>query len=573
MSAASGPYLGPETGEMLGPADLADLERRALEYSAGAVTQAFPVVTEHGTPPWRPAEIPSERTLGEERGLREGDSRGRRGGGLGAVPGSGLAARGSGAVDRAAGGRGAALLPSPPDSVRGVHIPAASLRSSWTPAFVLILTLVGIGWSVRHILSTEQVIEGHPSQLSFLWSFVFISLVWHIGLAWTERPFKTSARQQKYVDSLELWVNIPTYNEQPQIVRTVFTAAFRQERMPQHIHVVDDGTSTYDYAAIGLVGEFYALAREHPEVDARWITKPNGGKRSAQMISFRMVPRSVPGREHIIATLDSDSVKEYRANAEGLKPFARKDVMSVAAVILAYNCKASILTRLTDPWLMAFQLCVRSALSRLGSVLVNSGNLSYYRGDAILNALDCYENELFMNREVQFSDDSLLTLLAYLQGKTVQQSSSFAFTVLPENIRHHVNQQLRWMRGSTIRSIWRFRYLPVFSFAYWEHFASWWNFAMVSVAFGDLFIYGPAVQHKEIPVLFQFSALVAYATALKYLTIRRSDQSFWYQLGTFLLSPVMLIWTALILRPLRVYAMATCWKTGWGTRGDVEVEI
>ena len=80
------------------------------------------------------------------------------------------------------------------------------------------------------------------------------------------------------------------------------------------------------------------------------------------------------------------------------------------------------------------------------------------------------------------------------------------------------------MRGMTIRTFWRFRYLPVFSFAYWEHFASWWNFAMVSVAFGDLFIYGPVVQHKEIPVLFQFSALVAYATALKYLTIRRSDR-------------------------------------------------
>lgn len=33
----------------------------------------------------------------------------------------------------------------------------------------------------------------------------------------------------------------------------------------------------------------------------------------------------------------------------------------------------------------------------------------------------------------------------------------------------------------------------------------------------------------------------------------------------------MLVWTALVLRPLRIYAMATCWKTGWGTRGKIEV--
>ena len=448
------------------------------------------------------------------------------------------------------------------------EIPSASLRNGWSPFFVLVLLLVGIGWSVRHVVSTEEVLTGHPSALSFLWTFVFVSLVWHISLAWCERPYRVTGRQQRHVDSLDLWVNIPLYNEQPRIVRTVFTAAFRQSRPAQHVHIVDDGTTKYDYEALGLVEEFYALAALHPGVDAQWVTKPNGGKRSAQLVSFRQVPPDA-----IIATLDSDSVMEFRANEEGLKPFADPRVMSVAAVILAYNTKASLMTRLTDPWLMAFQLCVRSALSKLGSVLVNSGNLSYYRAHVIHKAADSYEHELFMGREVQFSDDSLLTLFAYCEGRTVQQPTSFAFTVLPENIRHHLAQQLRWMRGSFIRSWWRFRYLPVRSFAYWEHFASWWNFVMVSVAFGDLFVYGPLVMHKAIPVLFQFSALVAYATALRYLLVRRSDHSFAYQFGTYLLTPLMLIWTALVLRPLRIYSMITCRKTGWGTRGKVEVEI
>lgn len=409
---------------------------------------------------------------------------------------------------------------------------------------------------------------GHGHEFALLWVIVFLSLAWHIGLAWLERPYTVTPEQQERLDELDLWVNVPLYNEQPRIVRAVMTAAFRQTRPAQHIHVTDDGTDKYDYQALGVVDEFYALAAQHPEVDARWVRSENGGKRSAQLIMFRQVPENA-----VIATLDSDSVQEPRANEEGLKPFADPQVTSVAAIILAYNTRESLLVRLTDPWLMAFQMCVRAALSKLNSVLVNSGNLSYYRASVIRKALDSYEHETFLGREVQFSDDSLLTLFSYAEGKTVQQPTAFAFTVLPETVSHHVRQQLRWMRGSTIRSLWRFRYLPVRSFAYWEHFASWWNFAMVTLAFGALFVYGPLVEHKAIPVLFEFSALVAYATALRYLLVWRSDQSFWYQLGTFLLCPVMLVWTALVLRPLRVYAMATCRKTGWGTRGDIEVEI
>ncbi len=44
LPAERGPYLGPETGDVLDARQLADLERRALEHSANALTQAFPIL-------------------------------------------------------------------------------------------------------------------------------------------------------------------------------------------------------------------------------------------------------------------------------------------------------------------------------------------------------------------------------------------------------------------------------------------------------------------------------------------------------------------------------------------------
>ncbi|WP_275561157.1 hypothetical protein [Streptomyces sp. 5-6(2022)] len=73
----------------------------------------------------------------------------------------------------------------------------------------------------------------------------------------------------------------------------------------------------------------------------------------------------------------------------------------------------------------------RSALSAMGSVLVNSGPLAAYRADVVRDNLDSYLNETFMGRPAMFSDDSLLTLYALLRGQTVQQPSAVAFTAMP----------------------------------------------------------------------------------------------------------------------------------------------
>lgn len=447
--------------------------------------------------------------------------------------------------------------------------PQAWLAPRTHLALVLLLLLGGTAWTFRHVLNLVRYTNGDttPNSFTLLWALVFGSLVWHLGLAWSEKPYTVrSVRKQAQLDNLFVTVNIPVYKEDEEALRRVLWSFFHQTRMPQRIHVVTNGLGNPDYSR--LRDEWAAEAdTRFPDLIVEWHHQDTPGKRDAQITTFRD-----GGQADIFATMDSDTVLDPRCIEEGLKPFVDPGITSVASVILAFN-STHPLVRMTDPWLLAFQLAVRAAMSKLGCVLVNSGNFSMYRAQVVRDALPSYENEYFRGNPVQFSDDSLLTLFAHLRGRTVQQPSSFAFTVLPEKLGHHWRQQLRWMRGSTIRSVWRFRYLPLRGFAYWEHFAAWLNFVLVSFAFVALFILAPLFNHQVVPFLFLFSVLVAYATGLRYLTIRRSDQSFASQLLTFAFTPVMLAWTALVLRPLRIYAICTCWKTGWGTRGKIEVTV
>jgi hyaluronan synthase len=432
---------------------------------------------------------------------------------------------------------------------------------------VPIVMFIAVLWTARRLYESFLALGGgNGHEFALLWAITFLPLVWHLGLSWCDRPFKANELEQAELDRLSITLNVPVYNEDPTALRTALQSVLNQTRPIQRIQVVNDGSKNFE--ELKVVREWWlAQASLHRSSRLEWVDIANAGKRNAQVTTFR------DDQADIFATMDSDTVLDAHCVAEGLKPFVRQDVTSVASVILAYNNREWF-TRLTDTWLLAFQLTLRGALSKLGCVLVNSGNFAMYRGKVVLDALPAYESEHFLGQPVQFSDDSLLTLFAHLEGRTVQQPSSFAFTVLPSSVSHHLRQQLRWMRGSTIRSVWRFRYLPIRGFAYWEHLVSWVNFVLITIAFAIIFVVAPVFGGIHITVLMLLlSLLVCYTVGLKYLTVARDDQGLGFQICTLLLAPIMLVWTALVLRPLRIFAIFTCYRTGWGTRSNVEVTI
>jgi hyaluronan synthase len=434
------------------------------------------------------------------------------------------------------------------------------------PAVLLVLLLLagGVAWVSRSVVVLVDAGHGNAREFAIVYVGAFLLLTWQTTLSYLERPVRLTARQQARVDRLRVTVNVPVHNEAPGLLAACLWSLLAQSRLPQRVQVVVNGCSIQPYQRL-LTEWRQGATVQGVQADAVQIDPAS--KRLAHLTTFQ--------DDHladVFVTIDSDTVLDRNALAEGLKPFADSRVQSVAGVGVALNWNRNLLTRLTNLWFVTFQLGLRSSLSTLGSVLVNSGALALYRSAVVREGADGYAHETFLGRPVTLSDDSMLTTLAKLRGRTVQQPTCFAFTVLPERVSHHLRQQLRWMRGSFIRSWWRMRYLPLGSYAYWMHFASWVNFVLATVVFATLFVVRPAIDRRLIPSLLVIPVLVGYATALKYLLISRNDEPLSSQLATFLLAPIAFLWSLLVLRPLRLYAIATCLSTGWGTRtGGVEV--
>jgi hyaluronan synthase len=430
-------------------------------------------------------------------------------------------------------------------------------------------------------MSSIELVKGNGTQFGIIFSVAFAILCWQMFACYAEPVWTVTNRKQKMLNDKVVAVLVPVYNEDPAALRAGLASILNQTRKPNIIHVTDDG-STND---LGSIPDWFMDQCAMVGVLGIWVRKENGGKRSTQIRGVLDTPEA-----DIYVTVDSDGVLDPHAIHELLKPFANADVYSVAGVVLALNntgaktspakglrrVERAFISRMTDLWFVVGQLTDRSAASTFGAVLVNSGPLAGYRAEILRDNLDSYGNETFFGKRVEFSDDSKLTLYALQKGKAVQQPTAFVFTLMPETTQHHIRQYVRWMRGAFIRSFWRFKYLPLTGYAFWAHAMSWFQMVVSLYVVGYLFIYAPASNPElleSLPVLLVVPILVGYGQALRYLGIARSDQSFRSQLLTVALSPLATLWAFTVLRVVRWYGMATCRKTGWGTRKTVEVTM
>ncbi|MFF0138018.1 glycosyltransferase [Streptomyces sp. NPDC005227] len=436
---------------------------------------------------------------------------------------------------------------------------SARVHRSGTVFGAAVVMVAAAVWAAHHGLQAVEF-EGHTgSRLAAVWGVTFVILLGQTVLYHFERPRRPSPRARRQLDALHVAVLLPVYNEDAGYLRLGLQSMLDQTRRPTSVHVVDDGSTSDDYAAVRT---WWTAAAAAAGIVTTWHRQPNSGKRHAQAAGVLASPAA-----DIYVTVDSDSCLAPDALEEVLLPFARQRVQSVAGIVLATNHRTNLLTRVTDLWFTTGQLTDRSALSAMGTVLVNSGPLAAYRAGVIRDNLDGYLTETFMGRPVMFSDDSLLTLYALLRGRTVQQPSAVVFTALPEKASHFLRMYLRWMRGSTIRSVWRMRYLPVTGIAYWAHFLRWFGLALSTVVLGWLLVVEPLHYGNTPPASFLLVPfLIGWAQALRYLGVVRSDERMRQRAVTWLLMPLAVIAAWTVLRAMRWYGAATCARTGWGTR-------
>lgn len=433
---------------------------------------------------------------------------------------------------------------------------------------MVVLAAAGV-WLIGHLESAIRAVTGAGHAYWAVWLLAFAALMWQVILYVSESPHSPTERRRRWLTEQRTVVSVPVYNEDADLLARCLWSLVDQTRRPDVVYVVVNGllnprcdqdlVATYREMAPWLTAE----AATHG-IEMRWAWIGAAGKRAAQAIAIRDTPDAV---FHV--TVDSDSMLDRRAVEEIILPFADERVGSVAGIVLAANARKNLLTRVTDLWFVAGQLIDRSAASTMGSVLVNSGPLAAYRASILAEHVDGYTTERFAGRPVEFSDDSMLTLYALAGGwRTVQQPTAFTFSAMPETVSHHLRQYLRWMRGSTIRSLWRIKYLPPGRYAFWAHAIIWAQMIMTTAVFIMLFILAPLAVGMWTPELLLVPVVIGYFRSLRYLGIRRSDDPLWSQLATFALAPLAIIWSFVVLRLVRWYGMATCWHIRWGTRGN-----
>lgn len=445
---------------------------------------------------------------------------------------------------------------TPPESTRTAG--SSAPEAHWSSSLILRIGAISGLVVVSALLLLVIRLLASPATPFFV-ALLFISLMvaGQLLVALFARPFTTDDAEARELDGLRVVVLVPCYNEDAALLEESLRSMLHQTRLPSAISVIDDG-SLIDYS---VVETSVRTAAEACGIELHWKRTENHGKRYALINAARQEPDA-----DIYMTVDSDSILDRAAIAEGLKPFADERIQSVAGFLLVLNYSEGWLARMMELLIVSWGLLERSALSVTGSVLVNSGACALYRAEIVRENAADFLSETILGRPMAFSDDSLLTLFALERGRAVQQPTSFAFSRMPTAVRPHLVQQARWMRGAIIRAWWRFKYLPLNSIAYWVLALKWLQFFISTLVF--VFVaYLLLTTGPFNAFLFGLGWLtMQLAISSRYLALRRSDQTRRQRWGVYAMVPVMIVWQAIVLHPLRFYAYATFARTGWGSR-------
>lgn len=344
---------------------------------------------------------------------------------------------------------------------------------------------------------------------------------------------------------------IPSFNEESDAVHATVRSLLNQSRVPDYIHVVDDGS------VIPL--ETF----EHPLVT--WHRQVNGGKREAQATALRVAQSS--GQEFdFVLTVDSDCELEPDALWQMLRVMNKRSVMGCTGTVLVRNRSESLLARLSDLNLFIFCVLSRGIRSALGSVNPTSGALSVYRAPVIMDNLDHYLNS------GTDGDDRQLCDYALLRGKVVSVPKAYVVTDMPTTVSGTYKQRRRWGKSG-----WRF--IP------WE-LINLNGAALVTrmleicteVLLPILYI-GVVVNlwrfgtWEILPGVFATASVFLMAEALFYATLRPGLKK-WERLTAPLLVPFYALMMFGVVYPAKYWSLtkvrekAKEGENDWGTRGS-----
>jgi hyaluronan synthase len=408
-----------------------------------------------------------------------------------------------------------------------------------------------------------------------LLAFARNSALVELGLLLLAAKLMLSARRRREIvrpdvadaRSLRVTVVVPLYNEDPAIIRQTIRSLRAQTRIPDRIHVVDDGSrsseaiETVQRETAGM-GECVRISRH-----AR-----NRGKRAAIATAVRG-----DADTDIFVTVDSDTVLDPGAIEALLTAFADRTVLGATALVRVLNNRRNLLTRLIDLRYANAFLLDRGFQSAFGSVLCACGSLAAWRRRVLVDNLDDFENQCFLGQRCTYGDDRRLTNYALRAGRVVLVPEAIARTAAPEQLGHYIRQQVRWSRSFIRESLWAVMNLSITRIPFWLSLAELATWVAFTATIAVLIVVAPFTSAvfgaTTLLAYVMIAAIMSWLRSIRWFDAALTGESRRERLATFLIAPLYAVLHIFILLPLRFVALATLRTTSWGTRGKVEVTI
>jgi hyaluronan synthase len=240
-------------------------------------------------------------------------------------------------------------------------------------------------------------------------------------------------------------VIVPAYNEGKLVYHTLMSIAesyYPHEKL--EILSIDDGSKDDTWywmqQAKLKLGDRVSICQQ----------PKNMGKRHALYRGFNT------GKGDVFVTIDSDSIIMEDTLRNLVSPFVTNPECGAVAgnvQVLNNEQKALIPKMLNVSFVFSFEF-VRSAESRLGSVLCTPGALSAYRRESVFACLEDWMNQTFMGQPSDIGEDRAMTNMILKQGKHVLfQSNALVLTNVPEKFKGLYKMFIRWGRSNVRENI------------------------------------------------------------------------------------------------------------------------
>ncbi|WP_109438308.1 MULTISPECIES: glycosyltransferase [Aquimarina] len=350
-------------------------------------------------------------------------------------------------------------------------------------------------------------------------------------------------------------VIVPAYNEGELVYKTLVSLA--QSDYPHEkvqIISIDDGSQDDTWS-------WMKKAKQDLGNRISIYQQPkNKGKRHALYRGFNL------GMGDVFITVDSDSIVKKDTLRNMVSPFVvNEECGAVAGNVLVLNKEKAIIPRMLNvSFAFSFEF-IRSAQSRLGSVLCTPGALSAYRREAVFNCREAWINQTFMGEVSKIGEDRAMTNMILKQGyKVFFQRNAYVYTNIPERYKNLSKMFIRWERSNVRENI----AMSKFAFENFREGSKTGTRILLLNQWLKMVMAYPTLLLMlfficTYPLLFLSSSLLSILIfssiqALFYAKKHKTSESFWaYSYSIFY--AFTLFW-------ITPYAIATAKRSGWLTR-------